>query len=163
MWQEPWLKSAINIPFCELHCLGSLLSFRSEIGTSGITPRSKCLLISWLQSLLTVILEPQMRKSITTSTFPLLFAMTQWGQMPWSYFCLLVCFCFIFSFWFSSVIQSCLSLWDPVDCMDDLVLCWLIHSPFSPSSRGSLVPVHFLALEWYHPYIWGCWCFSHLS
>ena len=45
-------------------------------------PKSKHLLISWLQSLSIVILEPQMRKSITTSTFPLLFAMTQWGRMP---------------------------------------------------------------------------------
>ena len=31
--------------------------------------RSKCLLISWLQSLFTVILEPQKRKSVTASTF----------------------------------------------------------------------------------------------
>ena len=32
-------------------------------------PRSNCLLISWLQSASTVILEPQKRKSATTSTF----------------------------------------------------------------------------------------------
>ena len=32
-------------------------------------PRSKYLLISWLQSLSTVILEPKKRKSVTTSTF----------------------------------------------------------------------------------------------
>ena len=32
-------------------------------------PRSKCLLISWLQSLSTVILEPKKRKSVTASTF----------------------------------------------------------------------------------------------
>ena len=32
-------------------------------------PRSKCLLISWLQSLFTVILESKKRKSVTTSTF----------------------------------------------------------------------------------------------
>ena len=32
-------------------------------------PRSYCLLISWLQSLPTVILEPKKRKSYTTSTF----------------------------------------------------------------------------------------------
>ena len=37
MWQEPWLESAINFPFCELHCLGSLLSSRSGIRTSGKT------------------------------------------------------------------------------------------------------------------------------
>ena len=33
-------------------------------------PRSKCLLISWLQSLATVILEPKKRKSVTAATFP---------------------------------------------------------------------------------------------
>ena len=38
-------------------------------------PRSKRLLISWLQSLSAVILEPKKIKSVTVSTFPLLFAM----------------------------------------------------------------------------------------
>ena len=33
-------------------------------------PRSKCLLISWLQSPSTVILESKKRKSVTVSTFP---------------------------------------------------------------------------------------------
>ena len=33
-------------------------------------PKSKCLLISWLQSLSTVILEPKKRKSVSVSTFP---------------------------------------------------------------------------------------------
>ena len=33
-------------------------------------PRSKCLLISWLQSLSVVILEPKKRKSVTASAFP---------------------------------------------------------------------------------------------
>ena len=37
--------------------------------------RSKSLLISWLQSLSTVILEPNKIKSITVSIFPHLFAM----------------------------------------------------------------------------------------
>ena len=32
-------------------------------------PRSKCLLVLWLQSLSTVILEPRKRKSVTASTF----------------------------------------------------------------------------------------------
>ena len=45
----------------------------------------------------------------------------------------------------------------------NLVLSQLFHSPPSPSSRGSLFPLHFLRLKWYHPHIWGCWCFSHLS
>ena len=33
-------------------------------------PRSKCLFISWLQSLFSVILEPKKIKSVTVSTFP---------------------------------------------------------------------------------------------
>ena len=36
----------------------------------GFLPRSKCFLISWLQSLSTVILEPPTKmKSVTVSTF----------------------------------------------------------------------------------------------
>ena len=38
-------------------------------------PKSKCLLISRLQSPSAVILEPKKIKSVTVSTFPLLFAM----------------------------------------------------------------------------------------
>ena len=37
---------------------------------TGFLPRNKCLLISWLQSLFTVILEPKKGKSVTASTFP---------------------------------------------------------------------------------------------
>ena len=39
--------------------------------------------------------------------------------------------------------------------------CWvssqLFHSPLSPTSRGSLVPLHFMPLEWYHLHVWDCW------
>ena len=50
-------------------------------------PRSKCLLISWLQSPSTVILEPKKINSVTFSTFStLLFAIKWWDQMPWSFF-----------------------------------------------------------------------------
>ena len=41
----------------------------------ALLPQSKCLLISWLQSLSAVILEPKKIKSITASTFSVLFAM----------------------------------------------------------------------------------------
>ena len=77
-------------------------------------PRSKCLLISWLQSPSAVILEPP-KKSL--SLFPLflhLFAMKWWDWMSWSSF------------------SEC---W---------VLSQLTYSPLSPSSRGSSVPLHFL-------------------
>ena len=41
-----------------------------------------------------------------------------------------------------------------------LSLSKLFHSPLSPSSSGSLVPLLFLPLEWCHLHIWGCWYFS---
>ena len=48
-------------------------------------PKSKRLLISWLQSPSAVIFEPQKVKSLFP-LFPHLFAMNWWDQMPWSYF-----------------------------------------------------------------------------
>ena len=49
-------------------------------------PRSKHLLISWLQSPSAVILVPKIIKSVTVSIVSLLFAMKWGGQMPWSSF-----------------------------------------------------------------------------
>ena len=34
------------------------------------------------------------------------------------------------------------------------------NSPVSLLSRGSLVPLHFLPLEWCHLHIWGCYFFQ---
>ena len=76
-------------------------------------PRSKCFLISWLQSPSTVILKPKKSLSLFP-LFPHLFAMKWWDQMPWSQF---------FECW---------------------VLSQLFHSPLTPSSRGSSVPLCFL-------------------
>ena len=47
----------------------SLLSYTLSRFVIAFLPRSKCLLISWLQSLLAVIWEPKKVKSVTTSTF----------------------------------------------------------------------------------------------
>ena len=49
-------------------------------------PRSKCLLISWLQSMSIVILKPKGKKENLSLVplFPHLFAMKWWDQMPWS-------------------------------------------------------------------------------
>ena len=44
--------------------------------------RSKCLLISWLQALSAVVLEHKKIKSVTTSTFHLLFAVKWWDWVP---------------------------------------------------------------------------------
>ena len=90
----------------------------------ALLPWSKCLLISWLQSASTVILEPKKIKSLFP-LFPHLFAMKWWDWMPWSSF---------------------------FECWD---LRQLFHSPLSPSSRGSLVPLHFLPQGWCHLHIWG--------
>ena len=77
-------------------------------------PRSKCLLISWLQSPSTVILEPQKIKSDTVSTIS------------------------------PSICHEVMGL----DAM--IFVSWMLsfkptfHSPLSLSSRGFLVPLHFL-------------------
>ena len=70
-------------------------------------PRIKCLLISWLQSLSAVILEPKKIKSVTASTFS------------------------------SSI------------CHEGQLLRFFL----SASSRGSLVPLHFLPLRWYYLHV----------
>ena len=49
-----------------------------------LLPRSKCLLISWLQSSSTVILEPPKLSLLLFPLFPHLFAMKWWDQMSWS-------------------------------------------------------------------------------
>ena len=69
-------------------------------------PMSKCLLISWLQSPLIVILE---LKKIASHCFPI--------YLPWSY---------------------------GTRCCECWALSQLFHSPLSLSSRGFLVPFHFL-------------------
>ena len=66
-------------------------------------PGSNCLLISWLPSRFTVILEPPKRKSVTASTFSPSICSEVVGLRPWSWF---------FKY---------------------LVLSQLVHSPPSPS------------------------------
>ena len=95
-------------------------------------PRSKHLLISWLQSPSAGVLEPK-KKSVTTSTFSPSICYEVMGTYA------MILYLLIFN------------------------LSQIFDSSPSPSSRGSLVPPHFLPLEWYHPHICSCWCFSHLS
>ena len=49
-------------------------------------PRSKGLLISWLQSSSIVIWGPKKIKFVTVSNFPLLFAIKRWDWIPWYWF-----------------------------------------------------------------------------
>ena len=91
---------------------------------------SKHLLISRLQSLSTVILEPKKRKSVTVSIF------------------------------FPFICHEVMKL----DAIFLFFGCWvlsqLFNSLLSPSSRGSLVLLHFLSLVWCHLHIWGYWYLS---
>ena len=70
-------------------------------------PRSKCLLISWLQSTSAVILEPKKIKSVTVSIF------------------------------YHSVCHEVMGPDDMIFIFECWVLSQLFHSPLSPSSRGS--------------------------
>ena len=64
----------------------SLLLIMLSRSVISFLPRSKRLLISWLQSTSAVILEPQKIKSATVSTVCPSFPMKWWDQMPWSLF-----------------------------------------------------------------------------
>ena len=117
------------------------LSWQSDVSLCFSThlfaflPRSNHLLISWLQSPSTVILEPKKRKSVTASTFsPSIYHKVMGLDAM-----ILVFFFLIFSF-------------KP----DFSVSLLSLH-------LSSLVPLCFLPLEWYHLHIWDCWYFSHLS
>ena len=94
---------------------------------------SKCLLISWLTSLLQWSGSPRKENLSLLPPLPLLFAMK---LMPWPSF---------FECW---------------------VVSQLFNSSLSLSSRGSLVPLSFLPLEWYCLHIssywyvsWQLWCY----
>ena len=77
-------------------------------------PRSKSVLIPWLQSPSAVILEPKKIKSVTVSIVSPSICHEVMGQDA---------MILIFECW---------------------VLSWLFHSPLSFSSKGSLVLLHFL-------------------
>ena len=96
-------------------------------------PRSKCLLISWLQSPSAVILQPKKMKFVTVSTFYPSVCHEVMGPDA-----------IILAFWMLSFTPA-------------------FHFPLSPSSRDSLVPICFLLLEWYHLFICGYSYFSQQS
>ena len=77
---EKTIALTIHGPLLAKWCL--LFNILSRFVTAFL-PRSKHLLISWLQSPSAVILEPKKRKSV-------LFAMEWWILMPWSEFLFLI-------------------------------------------------------------------------
>ena len=100
---------------------------------TAFLPRSKCLLISRLQSPSAVILELKKIKSVIASTFSPSICHEVMGPG-----------CHNLSFLMLSF-KPAFSL-----------------SPFT-LIKGSLVSPHFLALEWCYLHIWGCWYFSWKS
>ena len=92
-------------------------------------PRSKHLLISWLQPPSAVILKPPKMKSVTVSIVSPSICREVMGPDS-----------MILVFWMLSFKPK-------------------FSVSFSPSSRGSLVSLHFLPLGWQHLHIWGYWCF----
>ena len=82
---------------------------------------------SWLQTLSAAILEPRKIKSVTVSIFFPIY-------LPWSDG----------------------TGWHDLSFSERWLSSQLFHSPLLPSSWGSLAPLHFLPIEWYHLHIWGC-------
>ena len=93
-------------------------------------PRSKWFLISWLQSPSAMFLEPEKIRSVTISNF----SPSIYNEMMGPDAMVLV-------FWMLSFKPA-------------------FHSPLSPSSRSSLVLLHFLPLQWYLRlliFLWQLW------
>ena len=121
-----YMTTGKNIALTIQTFVGNVLSLLFNMFSRFVMPflpRSKHLLISWLHSPSTVILEPKKVKSVTASIFSHLFTMKRWDWMLWSLF------------------SEC---W---------VLNQLFQSPLSPLSRVSLVPLHFVPLGWCHLHI----------
>ena len=81
---HPYMTTGKTITSTRWTFVGKVMSLLFNMLSSLVItflPRSKHLLISWLQSPSAVILEPPKIKS---ASFPHLFAMKWWDQMPWS-------------------------------------------------------------------------------
>ena len=84
---HPYMTTGKTIALTRWNFVGKVISllfnmlFRLDI---AFLPRSKCLLISRLQSPSAVILESRKIKSVNVSDVSPLFATEWWDQMPWS-------------------------------------------------------------------------------
>ena len=83
---HPYMTTGKTIALTRHTFVGKVMSLlfimRSRLVITFL-PRSKRLLISWLQSPSAVILEPRKIKSISVSIASHLFAMKWWDWMPW--------------------------------------------------------------------------------
>ena len=80
------LPAIESFPMSQLFAWGGQSTGASALLVITFLPRSKHLLISWLQSPSAVILEPPKIKSDTLSSIFPSFAMKWWDRMPWSSF-----------------------------------------------------------------------------
>ena len=81
---HPYMTTGKTIALTSWTFVGKVMSLLFNMLSrfvKGFLPRSKCLLISWLQSTSAVIWEPPKTKSVTISIVSPLFAMKWW--MPW--------------------------------------------------------------------------------
>ena len=81
---HPYMTTGKTTALTIQTCVGKVMSLLFNTLSRfiiALLPRSKCLLVSWLQSPSAVTLEPGKIKPDTASTFPLLFAMKWWGQI----------------------------------------------------------------------------------
>ena len=114
---HPYMTTGRTIAFTRRTFVGKEMSLLFNMLSRLIItflPKSKCLLISWMQSPSAVILEPSTIKSDTVSTVSPSISREVMGPDA-----------MILAFWMLSFKPS-------------------FHSPLSLSSRGFLVPLHFL-------------------
>ena len=151
----------------------------------------KSVLISWLQSISTVILEAKKMKSVTVSISPPSICHEVMGPDAMILVFWMLSFKSAFSLSSFTLVAQLLKnlpampetwvgkipwrrerLPTPVFWPREfhgLYSSWrhrvghnrATSTPLSPLSRGSLVPLH--SLPWYHLHIWGCWYFSWQS
>ena len=84
---HPYMTTGKTIALTRRTFVGKVMSLLFNMLSRlviAFLPRSKCLLILWLQSPSAVVLEPPKTKSATVCTVSHLFAMKWWDQMPWS-------------------------------------------------------------------------------
>ena len=125
-----------TIALTRLTFVGKVMSLLFNMLSRLVTtflPRSKRLLISWLQSPSAIILEPKKIKSVTVSIVS------------------------------PSICQEVMGLDDMTLVFWMLSFKPAFSLSYFNFIRVSLPPLCFLPLEWCHLHVWGCWCFSHLS
>ena len=84
---HPYMTTGKSIALTRWTFVGKVMSLLLNMLSRlvrAFLPRSKRLLISWLQSPSAVILEPKKIKSVTVSIFPHQFSMKWWDCMSWS-------------------------------------------------------------------------------